>query len=41
MRRTYFPFTEEERTYLQSIKKKRTMEARVVEHAKILLYKAD
>lgn len=41
MRRTYLPLTEEERTYLQSIKKKRTMEARVVEHAKILLYKAD
>lgn len=41
MRRTYLPLTEEERTYLRSIKKKRTMETRVVEHAKILLYKAD
>ena len=41
MRKTYLPLSDEDRNYLKSLSKKRTIQAQVVERARILLYKAD
>ena len=40
MRNTYLNLTDEDRDYLIALTKKRTMQARIVDHAKILLYKS-
>jgi len=41
MKNTQLPLTEEEKNYLKSLLKTRTMQAQIVDRAKILLYKAD
>lgn len=41
MKQTYLPLTDEERKYLKSLTKTRTIQAQVVDRARILLYKAD
>lgn len=41
MKQTYLQLTDEERKYLKSLTKTRTMQAQVVDRARILLYKAD
>lgn len=41
MKQTYLPLTDEERKYLKSLSKTRTIQAQVVDRARILLYKAD
>lgn len=41
MRKTYLPPSDEDRNYLKSLSKKRTIQAQVVDRARILLYKAD
>jgi len=41
MRKTYLPLSDEDRNYLKSLSKKRTIQAQVVDRARILLYKAD
>ena len=41
MKQTYLPLTDEERKYLKSLTKTRTLQAQVVDRARILLYKAD
>uniref|UniRef100_UPI004055DEFE helix-turn-helix domain-containing protein n=1 Tax=Agathobacter sp. TaxID=2021311 RepID=UPI004055DEFE len=40
-KKTYLPLTDEERKYLKSLSKTRTIQAQVVDRARILLYKAD
>lgn len=40
MRNTYLNLTDEDRAYLIALTKKRTIQARIVDHAKILLYKS-
>ena len=37
----YLPLLDEDRNYLKSLSKKRTIQAQVVDRARILLYKAD
>ena len=39
MRNTYLNLTDEDRDYLVALTRKRTIQARIVDHAKILLYK--
>lgn len=41
MRKTYLPLSNEDRDYLKALSKKRTIQAQVVDRARILLYKAD
>ena len=41
MKRTYLALSDEDKDYLKSLSKKRTIQAQVVERARILLYKAD
>lgn len=41
MRRTYLTLSVEDKDYLKSLSKKRTIQAQVVDRARILLYKAD
>ena len=41
MRKTYLPLSDEDRNYLKSLSKKRTIQAQGVDRARILLYKAD
>lgn len=41
MKRTYLALSEEDKVYLKSLSKKRTIRAQVVDRARILLYKAD
>ncbi len=41
MRKTYLPLSDEDKNYLKSLSKKRTIQAQVVDRARILLYKAD
>lgn len=41
MKNTKLPLTEDEKQYLKSLSKTRTIQAQVVDRAKILLYKAD
>lgn len=41
MKRTYLALSEEDKDYLKSLSKKRTIQAQVVDRARILLYKAD
>ena len=41
MRNTYITLSNEDREYLLALTRKRTIQARIVLHAKILLYKAD
>lgn len=41
MKKTYLPLTDEDRKYLKSLSKTRTIQAQVVDRARILLYKAD
>ena len=41
MRKTYLPLSDEDRDYLKALSKKRTIQAQVVDRARILLYKAD
>lgn len=41
MRKTYLPLSDEDRNYLKSLSKKRTIQAQIVDRARILLYKAD
>ena len=41
MRKTYLPLSDKDKDYLKSLSKKRTIQAQVVDRAKILLYKAD
>lgn len=41
MKRTYLNLSDEDRDYLKSLSKKRTIQAQVVDRARILLYKAD
>lgn len=41
MKNTELPLTEDEKKYLKSLSKTRTIQAQVVDRAKILLYKAD
>lgn len=41
MKRTYLALSDEDRDYLKSLSKKRTIQAQVVDRARILLYKAD
>ena len=41
MRKTYLPLSDEDRNYLKSLSKKKTIQAQVVKRARILLYKAD
>ena len=40
MRNTYLNLTDEDRDYLVALTRKRTIQARIVDHAKILLYKS-
>ena len=40
MRKTYLPLSDEDRDYLKALSKKRTIQAQVVDRARILLYKA-
>lgn len=39
--KTYLPLSDEDRDYLKALSKKRTIQAQVVDRARILLYKAD
>ncbi len=41
MRRTYLALSDEDRHYLITLSKKRTIQAQIVDRAKILLYKSD
>ena len=41
MRKTYLPLSDEDRNYLKSLSKKRTIQAQIEDRARILLYKAD
>ena len=41
MRKTYLPLSDEDRDYLKALSQKRTIQAQVVDRARILLYKAD
>ncbi len=41
MRKTYLPLSDEYKDYLKALSKKRTIQAQVVDRARILLYKAD
>lgn len=41
MKRTYLTLSDEDRDYLKSLSKKRTVQAQIVDRARILLYKAD
>lgn len=41
MRKTNLPLSDEDRNYLKSLSKKRTIQAQVVDRTRILLYKAD
>ena len=41
MRRTYLTLSDEDREYLITLSKKRTIQAQIVDRAKILLYKSD
>lgn len=41
MKRTYLALSDEDKDYLKSLSKKRTIQAQVVNRARILLYKAD
>ena len=41
MKRTYLVLSDEDKDYLKSLSKKRTIQAQVVDRARILLYKAD
>ena len=41
MRRTYLTLSEEDKDYLKTLSKKRTIQAQIVDRAKILLYKSD
>ena len=41
MKKTYLPLSDEDSNYLKSLSKKRTIQAQVVDRARILLYKAD
>ena len=41
MRKTYLSLSDEDRNYLKSLSKKRTIQAQIVDRARILLYKAD
>lgn len=41
MKRTYLALSDEDKDYLKSLSKKRTIQAQVVDCARILLYKAD
>ena len=38
MRKTYLPLSDEDRDYLKALSKKRTIQAQVVDRARILLY---
>ena len=40
MRRTYLTLSEEDKDYLKTLSKKRTIQAQIVDRAKILLYKS-
>ena len=40
MRRTYLTLSDEDRDYLITLSKKRTIQAQIVDRAKILLYKS-
>lgn len=41
MRRTYLALSDEDRDYLITLSKKRTIQAQIVDRAKILLYKSN
>lgn len=41
MRRTYLVLSDEDKDYLKTLSKKRTIQAQIVDRAKILLYKSD
>ena len=41
MKQTYLPLTDEDKKYLKSLSKTRTIQAQVADRARILLYKAD
>lgn len=41
MKRTYLILSDEDRDYLKSLSKKRTIQAKVVDRARIFLYKSD
>ena len=41
MKNTQLPLTEDEKHYLKALSKARTIQAQVVDRAKILLYKAE
>lgn len=41
MRRTYLALSDEDKDYLNTLSKKRTIQAQIVDRAKILLYKSD
>lgn len=41
MRRTYLALSDEDRDYLITLSKKRTIQVQIVDRAKILLYKSD
>lgn len=41
MKQTFLPLSDEDKTYLKSLSKTRTIQAQVVDRARILLYKAD
>ena len=41
MKRTYLALSDEDKDYLKSLSKKKTIQAQVVKRARILLYKAD
>ena len=41
MRRTYLTLSEEDKDYLKTLSKKRTIQAQIVDRAKILLYKSE
>lgn len=41
MRRTYLALSDEDKDYLKTLSKKRTIQAQIVDRAKILLYKSD
>ena len=41
MKNTFLPLSDEDKKYLKSLSKTRTIQAQVVDRARILLYKAD
>lgn len=41
MKNTFLPLTDEDKTYLKSLTKTRTIQAQIVDRARILLYKSD